>query len=132
MYKILMISLCSLLIFGCTTKNKQSEFDYQTSDQGLINLLVQQGSNPAKIHYISFFIDCKSQQVVTDISQKGVLLGFEDDYINFSDKDQLWSTSLNMSMPLTLNEVTTYRNKLMPIIPAGACKHVGWGSAVVK
>lgn len=133
--KILVFSILPLLILSCTTTNKSVEspaFDYAKSDQGLIDLLIRQGSNPNKEHWVSFIIDCRTEEQVSKIISKAKLVGFEDDYISFSKENKHWSSSLSASMKLSLSDISGYRDKLMPLIPANLCKKVGWGASVVK
>lgn len=131
----LLILLFPSLILGCAGNNQKaisSSFNYMKGDDGLINLLVQNGSNPNKVHSIDFIIECKSEQVVSDIVSEATQLGFEEDYINYSDKNGYWSTTLTTEVKLNLVDVSAQRNKLMPFIPNTSCKKVSWGASVVK
>ena len=135
MRKVLIFSLLLLLILSCSTKKIKVEpqlFNYTKSDQGLIDLLVTQGSNTNKEHWVSFMVDCKTEDQLSEIISKAKLVGFEDDYISYSEENKLWSSPLSVSIKLNLGEITKYRTLLMPLIPDEVCNGVGWGAGVVK
>jgi hypothetical protein len=133
--KIILFTLVFLSALGCAVKEVKDEsrlFNYAKNDQGLIELLIKQGSNANKEHWVSFMVDCKTEKQVSEIISKAKLVGFDDDYISYSEKRKLWSSSLSASMKLNLNEISTYRAKLMPLIPTNSCSGVGWGASVQK
>ena len=135
MSKFFLISMIQLLLVGCVTSKQNPSnngLDYAKADQGLINLLIQKGSNPNKAHSIDFFVECKSKQIVSDIVSKAVLFGFEDDYIHYSEKDGYWSTSLSSELKLNLADISEQRHKLMPLVTSASCKKITWGASVVK
>lgn len=133
MKKTLLFTFVLILIWGCSTKNQKSDsqlFNYIKDDQSLVELLIEQGSNANKEHWVSFMVDCKTEKLVTEIISNAKLVGFDDDYISYSDKTKLWSSSLSVLMKLNIAEVTFHRNKLMPLIPEQLCQRVGWGASV--
>ncbi len=135
MKNLLFIALLSAVLVGCLSNKHQAQqkaFDYSKSDASLINTLIQQGSNSNKLHLVDFFIECKSKQVVEGIVSKAKPLGFEEGYIDYSEKNKLWSTSLTSEVPLNINALTKQRNKLLPLIPHNECMRVGWGASVVE
>jgi hypothetical protein len=132
--RILLFTLVLLSVWGCATKKVEPEkqlFNYAESDQRLIELLIKQGSNPRKEHWVSFMVDCKTEKQVSEVISKAKLVGFDDDYISYSEKRKLWSSSLSAPMKLNLVEISTSRAKLMPLIPIKSCG-VGWGANVEK
>jgi len=120
------ILLFILLVGGCTTKVK----DFSEADGGLIAALVSRGSDVNKEHLVSFMIDCSSKQQVSNIISGAVQLGFEDDYISYSEKRKVWSTSLIKSLKLNLEQISINRAKLTPLMPASGCNSIGWGASV--
>ncbi|MEP7704814.1 ribonuclease E inhibitor RraB [Paraglaciecola sp. 25GB23A] len=134
-FRILLFILALLLVMSCATKQVETEsslFSYIENDQSLIELLIQQGSNANKQHWVSFMVDCKTEAQVVEIIEKAKVVGFEDGYISYSAKRKLWSSSLSAPMKLNLIEISAYRAKLMPLIPTNTCDGVGWGASVVK
>ncbi|MBA6252461.1 ribonuclease E inhibitor RraB [Colwellia sp. MB3u-55] len=93
-------------------------------------MLIQKGSNAKKVHWVSFMVDCKSQQQVAEIISRAKIVCFDDDYIFYSEKRQLCSSSLSAYMKLNLSEISSFRAKLMPLIPSNSCGTVGWGASV--
>jgi hypothetical protein len=131
--KITLLTLVLISFWGCATKeiiHESSLLNYPEVDQSLIELLVQQGSNANKVHWVSFMVDCKTEQQVAEIILKAKIVGFEDDYISYSKESKLWSSSLSVPIKLNLSEVSKYRGKLMPLIPSNSCGTVGWGASV--
>jgi hypothetical protein len=131
--KITLLTLVLISICGCATKQinlEPSPFNYLEADQSLIELLIQKGSNAKKVHWVSFMVDCKSQQQVAEIISRAKIVGFDDDYIFYSEKRKLWSSSLSAYMKLNLSEISSFRAKLMPLIPSNSCETVGWGASV--
>jgi hypothetical protein len=132
--RILLFTLVLLSVLGCATKKIEPEkklFNYTESDQRLIELLIKQGSNPKKVHWVSFIVDCKTEKQVSEVISKAKLVGFDDDYISYSENRKLWSSSLSAPMKLNLVEISTSRAKLMPLIQIKSCG-VGWGANVEK
>ncbi|NQZ23659.1 MAG: ribonuclease E inhibitor RraB [Colwellia sp.] len=135
MRRILLFTLVLLSVWSCATKKVDPEkqlFNYAKSDQSLIELLIKQGSNANKEHWVSFMVDCKTEKQVSEIISKAKLVGFDDDYISYSDKRKLWSSSLSAPMKLNLVEISASRAKLMPLISIKSCGGVGWGASVEK
>jgi hypothetical protein len=135
MNKIIAVIMISSFMIACAQKSGNSlaeNYDYTSSDQTLINLLIKNGSDPQKIHAVEFMVDCSSKPVVTDITQKAVELGFEEDAVTYSQKLQTWSVGLIIDIPLNIKNVSDYRAKLTPIVPLGVCRMVTWGASVVK
>ncbi|TWX45635.1 ribonuclease E inhibitor RraB [Colwellia hornerae] len=133
--RIILFTIVLLSVSGCATKKVEPEkqlFNYAESDQSLIELLIKQGSNANKKHWVSFMVDCETEEQVSVIISKAKLVGFDDDYISYSEKRKLWSSSLSAPMKLNLVEVSANRAKLMPLIPIKSCSGVGWGAAVEK
>jgi len=133
--RILLFTLVLLSVWGCATKKVEPEkqlFNYEISDQSLIELLIKQGSNANKEHWVSFMVDCETEEQVSEIISKAKLAGFEDDYISYSEKRKVWSSSLSAPLKLDLVEISVSRAKLMPLIPIKSCGAVGWGATVEK
>jgi len=120
------ILLFIFLVCGCATKVK----DYSEADSGLIAALVSRGSDVNKEHLVSFIIDCSSEQQVSNIVSGAVQVGFEDDYISYSEKRKIWSTSLIKPLKLNLEQISINRAKLTPLMPVSGCKPIGWGASV--
>ncbi|MBU2299040.1 MAG: ribonuclease E inhibitor RraB [Gammaproteobacteria bacterium] len=134
MSKSILLVLSLLFFVGCATKNEISKpqaFDYLNADRDLIAALVQRGSDVNKEHFVSYIIDCSNEQQVTNILANATKQGFEEDYVSYSEKNRVWSTSLSKSLKLNLNEISLNRNKLIPLMPAKGCKPIGWGASVV-
>ena len=134
MRRIILFTLVLLSVWGCATKKVKPEpplFNYAANDQSLIELLVKQGSNANKHHWVSFIVDCETEKQVSEIISKAKLIGFDDDYISYSEKRKLWSSSLSVQMKLNIIEISASRAKLMPLIPTKTCGGVGWGATVV-
>jgi hypothetical protein len=132
--RIILFTLVLLSVWGCATKKVKPEpslFNYTEINQSLIELLVSKGSNANKEHWVSFNVDCETQKQVSEIISKAKLIGFDDDYIFYSEKRKLWSSSLGVPMKLNIIEISKSRAKLMPLIPTKTCR-VGWGASVVK
>jgi regulator of RNase E activity RraB len=128
------ILLVLLSIGGCATKDekiKSQEFDYSKSDSDLITALVARGSDVNKVHLVSFIIDCSTEQQVNNIIADAVQKGFEDDYASYSEKNKVWSASLNKFLKLNLDEIAANRAKLIPLMPVKGCTPIGWGASVV-
>jgi len=128
-------TLLSLFFIGaCTTKapQKVAKFDYAARDSALIAELVQHGSDANKEHQIAYLIDCETEPQVTAVASEAVRLGFEDDYVSYSDKRQVWTTSLIKSMKLNLEEISQGRELILPLMPPQGCRPIGWGASVVK
>jgi len=131
--KIILSILTLLFLMGCTAKKIQSVpllFNYSDTDQSLIELLIEQGSDANKVHRVSFLVDCKTEKQVADIISKAKIVGFDDDYISYSEQSKYWSSSLSAAIKLNLNEISAFRAKLMPLIPSDSCGAVGWGASV--
>jgi regulator of RNase E activity RraB len=120
------IFLFIFLVGGCATKVK----DYSDNDSDLISALVNRGSDVNKEHLVSFIIDCSSKKQVSDIVSGAVQIGFEDDYISYSEKRKVWSTSLIKSLKLNLEQITTNRAQLTLLMPSNGCNPIGWGASV--
>lgn len=135
MSKFILSAFSLLFVIGCATKNesvKPQAFDYLKADRDLIAALVERGSDVNKEHLVSYIIDCASKQQVTNILSRATKQGFEDDYVSYSEKNKVWSTSLSKSLKLNINDISLYRSKLIPLMPAKGCKPIGWGASVVK
>jgi hypothetical protein len=131
---ILLLSACASTSTDSMVKaepEKQS-INYAETDQSLIKSLVMEGSNPKKEHWVSFIIDCRTEKLVSDVISKAKLVGFDDDYISYSEKRKVWSSSLSSPMNLNLAEVSASRAKLMPLIPIKGCEPVFWGTTMEK
>jgi hypothetical protein len=120
------ILLCVFLAGGCATKVD----DFSKLDQDLITLLVKKGANINKEHLVSFLIDCSTKQQVSHIMTDAMQYGFEDDYLSYSNKRQVWSTSLTKYIKLDLSEITVNRAKLTPLMPSKGCQPIFWGASV--
>ncbi len=135
MRRILLFTLMLLSVCGCATNKAEPAkqlFNYAETDQNLIKLLIKKGSNPKKEHWVSFMLDCKTEKQVSEVISKAKLVGFDDDYISYSENRKVWSSSLSAPMKLNLVEVSSSRAKLMPLIPIKGCDPVGWGATVEK
>ena len=104
--------------------------DYAKSDASLIQSLVERGSNVSKNHYVSFIIDCKTEQQVNSIVEKAKLAGFEDDYVSYSERSQMWSSTLSKELKLNVKEIASSRAVLIPFVVLPDCNPIGWGSSV--
>ena len=126
--------LFSLLLIGsCEAGNDSAttqEFDYSKTDSELISTMVKMGSDVSKEHQITYLIYCSTEQQVKKILAGAIQQGFEDDYVSYSDKDKMWSTSLIKNLKLNLNEISSNRAMLTPLIPPNGCKPIRWGSIV--
>ena len=134
MSKFILSVFSLLFVTGCATKIesvKPQAFDYLKADRNLIAALVERGSDVNKEHLVSYIIDCSTEQQVTNILTSATKQGFEDDYVSYSEKNEVWSTSLSKSLKLNLNEISLNRSKLIPLMPAKGCKPIGWGASVV-
>jgi len=130
MRKFITLSFISILIVGCTTKPK--EFDYSKADFGLIDALVLRGSDVNKEHWVSYTIDCKTEQQVNEVLAKAISLGFEDEYVSYSQKRNSWSSTVSKSMKLNVNDIALNRALLLPFTPQGSCYPLAFGASVVK
>jgi len=134
MNKFIISVLSLVFVFDCVAKDesvKPQAFDYKQADRDLITTLVESGSDVNKEHFVSYIIDCSTEQQVTNIITSAIKQGFEDDYVSYSEKNKVLSTSLSKSLKLNLNEIALNRGKLIPLMPAKGCKPIGWGASVV-
>lgn len=117
-----------VFVFGCTSNN----YDYDKADQRMIALLVAKGSDTSKAHDISFFVDCRTKELVDGVIRAGVNLGLEDEYVSFSKKRNSWGGAFVVTSKLNAAEISEHRNKILPLMPERGCAPLGRGAGVVK
>ena len=130
--KVLILSLS--FFAGCAISNENQnsqEIDYSEADLDLIAALVERGSDANKEHLVSYTVDCSTEAQVKGILAGAIKQGFEDDYVSYSEKNKVWSTSLTRYLKLNLSEISSNRAKIIPLMPAQGCKSLGWGASVV-
>jgi len=130
---LMRIILLLLLLSACTHNNKATlnePIDYKKTDLGLIQLLKSNGSNVNKEHWVSYFVDCTTEQEVNDIILKAKALGFDDDYVSYSENKKTWSGTLSKSIPLNTQQLSKNRALLIPLFKNKSCHPILWGASV--
>ena len=126
-FKIFTTSIALLCLSHVASSQQKRELE---TDLKLIDLMVHNGTDVNKIHYVSYIIDCETEALLKDIILKSNELDYEQGYISFSESTNLWSTSFAKEMKLNIEEISNHKAPLTALLPKVGCKTISWGSTV--
>jgi hypothetical protein len=123
MKKTFVLVVISLVALGCVNPPKEkvpSGINYFDLYSNLINRHKARGIDVTQVHRVTFTIECKTEQQVAALVKHAIALGFEDDYIAYSEERKTWSSDVNTYMKLEAGRMVESRNSLLPHL-ADAC-----------
>ena len=124
-----LVLFCSLCFTAASEEQTFKNITLEI-DQNLIDLMVKNGTDVEKIHYVSFIIDCNSESLIKEFASEANKLDYEEGYISFSERIRLWTTSYAKEMKLNTAELAKHREPLTKLLPKQGCKPITWGSSV--